>query len=363
MEFIDLQTQYRHMRDPMNRAIQTVLDSSRYINGPQVKELEDALAQFVGCTHAVGCSSGTDALLGILMALGVGPGDEVITTPFTFIATAETIALTKAKPVFVDVEPDTLNLDPTLIEAAITPRTKGIMPVSIFGQCADYDAINTIAEQHGLWVVEDGCQSFGASYKGKRSCNLTLAAATSFFPAKPLGCYGDGGMTFTNDAQLAQQLKVIREHGQIAQYQHARLGINGRLDTLQAAILLAKLPFFADEITARQQVAARYAERLAGKVRIPTIRPENISVFAQYTVRVASRDQVRATLAAAGIPTAVHYPIPLHHQTVFADLNHSKEAFPHATLAATEVISLPMHPYLTIEQQDAVTEALLNALP
>ncbi|MBF0191513.1 MAG: DegT/DnrJ/EryC1/StrS family aminotransferase [Magnetococcales bacterium] len=362
MEFIDLQSQYRLMRDPVNRAIQEVLDTSRYINGPQVKELEGALAEFVGCGHAVGLSSGTDALLAILMAWGIGPGDEVITTPFTFIATAETIALTGAKPVFVDVEPDTLNIDPGLIAAAITSRTRAIMPVSIFGQCADLDAINDIAKAHGLWVLEDACQSFGAANKGRRSCGMTTAAATSFFPAKPLGGYGDGGMAFTDDEELAQKIKVIREHGQIAQYRHALLGINGRLDTLQAAILLAKLPFFEGEIQARQEVATRYAERLGGKVRIPEIRAENLSVFAQYTVRVADRERVRGEMAQAGIPTAVHYPIPLHHQAVFAALGHDRGEFPNATQAANEVISLPMHPYLTAEQQDLVCQALVRAV-
>ncbi|MEO5345330.1 MAG: DegT/DnrJ/EryC1/StrS family aminotransferase [Magnetococcus sp. YQC-9] len=362
MEFIDLQTQYRAMREPINQAIQAVLDSSRYINGPQVKELESALAAFVGCDHAVGFSSGTDALLAILMAKGVGPGDEVITTPFTFIATAETIALTGAQPVFVDVEPDTLNIDPNRIAEAVTPRTRAIMPVSIFGQCADLDAINDIAAETGLWVLEDACQSFGAANKGRRSCTLSTAAATSFFPAKPLGCYGDGGMAFTQDAELAQGLKMIREHGQIAQYQHAVLGINGRLDSIQAAILLAKLPYFEGEIQARQQVADRYAALLGGKVRIPVIRPENLSVFAQYTIRVTNRDAVRAAMNAAKIPTAVHYPIPLHHQAVFASLGYAKEAFPNATLAASEVISLPMHPYLTAGQQEEVAQALLQAI-
>ncbi|MBF0629048.1 MAG: DegT/DnrJ/EryC1/StrS family aminotransferase [Magnetococcales bacterium] len=363
MEFIDLQAQYRMMRPAIDQAIQEVLDSSRYINGPQVQALEQALAAFVGSgMHAVGFSSGTDALLAILMAKGIGPGDEVITTPFTFIATAETIALTGAKPVFVDVEPDTLNLDPNRIAAAITERTRAIMPVSLFGQCADLEAINRVAEAHGLWVLEDGCQSFGAERHGKRSCGLTLTAATSFFPAKPLGCYGDGGMAFSMDPELSARIRVIRDHGQVALYQHARLGINGRLDTIQAAILLAKLPHFVQEIEARQQVAARYGERLAGKVRIPQIRSENLSVFAQYTVRVAERERVRAAMAQAGIPTAVHYPIPLHHQGVFADLGYAREAFPHATLAAQEVISLPMHPYLTADQQDLVADALLRAL-
>ncbi|MBF0342316.1 MAG: DegT/DnrJ/EryC1/StrS family aminotransferase [Magnetococcales bacterium] len=362
MEFIDLQAQYRMLRTEINQAIQEVLDSSRYINGPQVKALEEALAGFVGCAHGVGFSSGTDALLALLMAWNVGPGDEVITTPFTFIATAETIALTGAKPVFVDVEADTLNLDANRIEAAITPRTRGIMPVSIFGQCPDLDAINATAQAHDLFVLEDGCQSFGAAHKGRRSCGLTTAGATSFFPAKPLGCYGDGGMAFTNDEELARKLKVIREHGQIEPYRHALLGINGRLDSLQAAILLAKLPHFEQEIQARQEVAARYGTRLGGKVVIPVIRPENLSVFAQYTVRVADRERVRGVLAKAGIPTAVHYPIPLHHQEVFAGLGYAREAFPNAVQAAREVISLPMHPYLTAEQQEQVADALLAAV-
>ncbi|MBF0437989.1 MAG: DegT/DnrJ/EryC1/StrS family aminotransferase [Magnetococcales bacterium] len=362
MEFIDLQAQYRIMRDPVNRAIQEVLDSSRYINGPWVKELETVLARFVGVGHAVGFSSGTDALLAILMAWGIGPGDEVITSPFSFIATAETIALVGARPVFVDVSPDTLNLDPELIEAAITSRTKAIMPVSIFGQCADFDAINAVAAAHGLLVLEDACQSFGATYKGRRSCGVTSAAATSFFPAKPLGCYGDGGMAFTQEAELAQRLRIIREHGQIEQYRHTMLGINGRLDTLQAAILLAKFPFFEGEIQARLKVADRYATLFASKVRIPEIRSENISVFAQYTVRITDRERVRAAMSSAGIPTAIHYPTPLHRQAVFASLGYGDEALPQATLAAREVMSLPMHPYLTSEQQDQVALVLLQAV-
>ncbi|MBF0127398.1 MAG: DegT/DnrJ/EryC1/StrS family aminotransferase, partial [Magnetococcales bacterium] len=317
MEFIDLQAQYQAMRPEIDRAIQEVLLSSRYINGPQVKQLETELARFTGAEHAVGFSSGTDALLAILMAWGIGPGDEVVTTPFSFIATAETIALVGAKPVFADVTPDTLNLDPELIEAAITPRTRAIMPVSLFGQCADFDAINAVAARHGLPVLEDACQSFGASYRGRRSCNLTEAAATSFFPAKPLGCYGDGGMAFVRDGELARRLRVIREHGQVEQYKHTLIGINGRLDTLQAAVLLAKLPGFEAEIEARQRVAARYAALLAGKVLIPQIRSENISVFAQYTVRVPERAKVREQMNAEGIPTAVHYPTPLHRQPVF----------------------------------------------
>ncbi|MBF0182253.1 MAG: DegT/DnrJ/EryC1/StrS family aminotransferase [Magnetococcales bacterium] len=362
MEFIDLQAQYQALRQPIDLAIREVLDASRYINGPQVKQLEEALAGFVGVEHAVGFSSGTDALLAILMAWEIGPGDEVITTPFSFIATAETICLVGARPVFVDVSPDTLNLDPELIEAAITPRTRAIMPVSLFGQCADFDAINAVAARHGLPVLEDACQSFGAAYQGRRSCGLTEAAATSFFPAKPLGCYGDGGMAFVRDGELARQLRVIREHGQVEQYRHAVIGINGRLDTLQAAILLAKLPHFEAEIRARQMAARRYAERLEGRVRIPAIRPENLSVFAQYTVRVAERATVREKLASAGIPTAVHYPTPLHRQPVFMAMGYEGVDCPVATQAAQEVLSLPMHPYLTEEQQERVAQALLQAV-
>ncbi|MBF0126315.1 MAG: DegT/DnrJ/EryC1/StrS family aminotransferase [Magnetococcales bacterium] len=362
MEFIDLQAQYQALRVPVDRAIQEVLDSSRYINGPQVKQLEAELARFVGIEHGVGFSSGTDALLAILMAWEIGPGDEVITTPFSFIATAETIALTGAKAVFVDVSPDTLNLNPALIEAAITPRTRAIMPVSLFGQCADLDLINAVAASHNLPVLEDACQSFGASHKGRRSCSMTTAAATSFFPAKPLGCYGDGGMAFVRDGELAQRLRVIREHGQVEPYRHTLIGINGRLDTLQAAILLAKLPHFEAEIQARQQVADRYAQRLTGKVRIPQIRPENVSVFAQYTVRVANRVQVREALTRAGIPTAIHYPTPLHRQPVFMNMGYGDVACPVATRAASEVLSLPMHPYLTADQQDQVAQALLRTV-
>ncbi|MEO5332317.1 MAG: DegT/DnrJ/EryC1/StrS family aminotransferase [Magnetococcus sp. YQC-5] len=362
MEFIDLQAQYQALREPVNQAIQEVLDSSRYINGPQVKQLEETLARFVGTEHAVGFSSGTDALLALLMAWEIGPGDEVITSPFSFIATAETIALTGAKPVFVDVQPDTLNLDPFQAEAAITDRTRVIMPVSLFGQCIDFDAFNAMASRHGLLVLEDACQSFGATSHGRRSCGATTAAATSFFPAKPLGCYGDGGMAFTSDPDLAQRLRIIREHGQIAPYRHTHIGMNGRLDTLQAAILLAKWPYFETEIQKRQQVAARYAERLAGRVRIPHIRPGNVSVFAQYTVRIAERERVRAILTQAGIPTAIHYPTPLHQQPVFLALGYGNETCPVASLAAQEVLSLPMHPYLTAEQQDHITQTLLQAL-
>ena len=362
MQFIDLQVQYRAYQKEIDAAIYAVLASSQYINGPQVTKLEQALAAYVGVSFAVGFSSGTSSLTAVLMAWEIGPGDEVITTPFSFIATAEVIAVLGARPVFVDVEPDTLNLDPTRLEAAITSRTRAILPVSLYGQCADYDAINAIAHRHGLPCLEDGCQSFGATYRGRRSCALTTAAATSFFPAKPLGCYGDGGMAFTNDENLAQRLRILREHGQAARYRHAMVGINGRLDTIQAAILLAKLPHFEAELTARQAVAGYYRQRLQGKVRLPEIRPENRSVFSQFTVRVPERDRACEHLTAAAIPTAIHYPVSLHRQPVFADLGHRDNDFPVAAQAAREVLSLPMHPFLKPAQQDHVADALIQAV-
>lgn len=362
MHFIDLQTQYRTYRASIDAAIREVLESARFINGPQVQELEAALAGFVGCGHAVGFASGTDSLLALLMAWGVGPGDEVITTPFTFFATAEVIALLGARPVFVDVADDTLNLNPELLERVITSRTRAIIPVSLFGQCADFDPINELAEKHGLYCLEDGCQSFGAEYRGRRSGSLSHAAATSFFPAKPFGCYGDGGMAFTNDQELASRLRVIREHGQAVRYRHDMLGINGRLDTLQAAVLLAKLPFYEQEIQARQRIAARYREGLQGVVRLPTVRPECLSVFSQFTVRVAQRERVIQRLTGEAIPTAVHYPVPLHRQPAFHGLGYGEEAFPVASQAAREVLSLPMHPFLGEEDQNRVMDGLKRAV-
>ncbi|MBF0447512.1 MAG: DegT/DnrJ/EryC1/StrS family aminotransferase [Magnetococcales bacterium] len=362
MHFIDLQTQYKTYKSDVDAAIQKVLDSSQYINGPQVMELEEQLADFVGTTFAVGFSSGTESLKATLMAWEIGPGDEVITTPFTFIASAEVVAVLGAKPVFVDVDPNTLNINPALIEAAITTKTKAILPVSLYGQCANILAINAIAKKYNLPVLEDGCQSFGASYDGDRSCGLTTAGATSFFPAKPLGCYGDGGMTFTNNENLANRLRIIREHGQAARYRHSMLGGNGRLDTIQAAILLAKLPYFEQEIESRQQVAKYYMTHLPAGTRPPTIRPGNQSVFSQFTVRIKERDLVQKRMTEKGIPTAVHYPVPLHRQPVFSYLGYQEGNFPVATKAANEVLSLPMHPFMTPEQQDRVIAALKDSL-
>lgn len=362
MQFIDLKAQYRRIEADVNQRIQAVLEHGQYILGPEVAELEQKLAAYVGAKHCIGVSDGTTALQIALMALGIGPGDEVITTPFTFIATGEMIALVGAKPVFVDIDPLTYNIDPALIEAAITPRTKAIMPVSLYGQCADFDAINAIAARHGIAVIEDAAQSFGATYKGRRSCGQTTIACTSFFPSKPLGGYGDGGACFTSDDALAKAMKEIRVHGQDRRYHHPRIGLNGRLDTLQAAILLAKFAIFADEVAARVKVAERYSRELAGLARVPHIPHGDVSVYAQYTVEVDERDQIIKALAEAGVPTAVHYPIPLHLQPAFSGLNAGLGSYPHAEKAASRVLSLPMHPYMEQKEQDAVISTLKAVL-
>jgi UDP-2-acetamido-2-deoxy-ribo-hexuluronate aminotransferase len=358
MQFIDLKSQYRDIKDDVDQRIQTVLDHGKYIMGPEIAELEGQLAEFVGVKHAIGCSSGTDALLISLMALDIGPGDEVITTPFSFFATAEVIVNVGATPVFVDIEPDTFNIDPNKIEAAITDKTKAIMPVSLYGQCADYTAINEIAAKHRLPVIEDGAQSFGATHHGKRSCGLTTIGCTSFFPSKPLGCYGDGGACFTDNDELATRLRQIRVHGQDKRYSHARIGVAARLDTIQAAILLAKLAVFPQEVEARQAIGARYSELLDGKVDTPVIRDENTSVYGQYTIAVDDRDAVLAAFKDAGIPTAVHYPSPMHLQQALAYLDKGEGSFPEAERAAKRVMSLPMHPYLDEASQKAVVAAL-----
>lgn len=345
IEFIDLKSQQARIKDKIDAGIQRVLSHGQYILGPEVAELEERLAAFVGAKYCITCANGTDALQIAQMALGIGPGDEVITPGFTYIATAETVALLGAKPVYVDIDPRTYNLDPQLLEAAITPRTKAIIPVSLYGQCADFDAINAVAAKHGIPVIEDSAQSFGASYKSKRSCNLSTISCTSFFPSKPLGCYGDGGAIFTNDDELAVVLRQIARHGQDRRYHHIRVGVNSRLDTLQAAILLPKLEIFEEEISQRLQVAKWYDGALAavGIETTPYIAAENISVYAQYTVRVRDRDAVQAKLKAAGIPTAVHYPIPLNKQPAVAD---AAVSLPVGDEVATQVMSLPMHPYL-----------------
>jgi len=368
MDFIDLKTQYRRIKPSVDARIARVLEHGQYVMGPEVTELEKVLAGYCGTRHCVAVSSGTDALLIALMALGVKAGDEVITSPFTFFATAEMIALIGARPVFVDIDPRTWNLDPAQLEAAITTRTRAIMPVSLYGQCADMDAINAIACRNNLPVIEDAAQSFGATYKGRRSNALSFVGATSFFPSKPLGCYGDGGALFTDDDSVAQLMREIRVHGQDRRYHHPRLGLTGRLDSIQAAVLLAKMEIFDDEVAARTRVAATY-ERLIveafgrdGAVRAPYVEPHNTSVYAQYTIEVDKREIVETRMKAAGVPTAVHYPIALHEQPVFEGLRYPLGVFPASEAAARRVISLPMHPYLTEEQQRRVVAAVKEAV-
>jgi UDP-2-acetamido-2-deoxy-ribo-hexuluronate aminotransferase len=357
--FVDLAAQQARIKPQIDAAMQRVLAHGRYILGPEVDELEERLAAFTGARHCITCANGTDALQIAQMALGIGPGDEVITPGFAYIATAETITLLGAKPVYVDIDPITYNIDPALIEAAITPRTKAIMPVSLYGQCADFDAINATADRHGLPVIEDAAQSFGAVHKGRRSCNLSTIACTSFFPSKPLGCYGDGGAIFTSDDELARIIRVIARHGQERRYHHVRLGVNSRLDTIQAAILLPKLEILDEEIAARQRAAEYYDAALAvAGLPPPRITRNSVSAWAQYTIRVADRPRVQAALAAAGIPTAVHYPLPLNRQPAAAD---PAARLPHGDRAAEEVMSLPMHPYLEPETQDGVVARLVDA--
>ena len=359
MDFIDLRAQQARIKDRIDAGIARVLAHGQYILGPEVAELEERLAAYTGARYCISCANGTDALQIALMALGVGPGDEVITPGFTYIATAEAAAVLGAKPVYVDIDPRTYNLDPALLEAAITPRTKAIIPVSLYGQCADYDAINAIAAKHGITVIEDGAQSFGATYKGRKSCNLTAIATTSFFPSKPLGAYGDGGAIFTSDEELANVMRQIARHGQEKRYHHVRIGMNSRLDTLQAAILLPKLDILDDELVGRQRAADEYARRLgATGVEAPSVEPYNTSAWAQYTIRVNDRAATQKTLADAGVPTAIHYPLPLNKQPAVAD---SSANLPHGDLAASQVISLPMHPYLAVDEIAEVLRLLASA--
>lgn len=344
----------------MDAGIQAVLDHGQYILGPEVGQLEAELARHTGSKHCISCASGTDALLIALMALGISPGDEVITSPFTFIATVEMIVLLGAKPVFVDIDPRTYNLDPSCVAAAITPRTRAILPVSLYGQCADMDAIQKAAGD--LPVVEDAAQSFGATYKGRQSCNLSAIGCTSFFPSKPLGCYGDGGACFTNDDRLAAIMVEIRNHGQDSRYHHVRLGLNGRMDTIQAAVLLAKLEVFEKELLLRAEVVERYRERLAGVVQTPWVADGNCSVYAQYTIETDDRGRVVNALRQQGIPTSVHYPVPAHLQPAFRSLGYVAGDFPLAEKASDRVLSLPMHPYLTIEDQNKICDGLRLAV-
>ncbi len=353
IQFIDLKKQYQALKSTVDARIQKVLDHGQYIMGPEVAELEQKLCDYTGAKHCVTVASGTEALLISLMAIGIKPGDEVITTPFTFVATAEVIVLLGAKPVFVDIEPDTCNIDTSKIEAAITPKTKAIMPVSLYGQPADMDEINEIANRHNLIVIEDAAQSFGAEYKGKKSCNLSTIGCTSFFPSKPLGCYGDGGAIFTNDDLIAQACREIRVHGQSKRYVHTRVGVGGRMDTLQCAVVLAKLERFEWEVAQRLKIGARYNELFAGKLPVVTQRSDRTSVFAQYTVFVEDREVVQDKLKQLGIPTAVHYPVPLNEQPAYRDLCCA-DCTPVSQRLSMQVMSLPMSADLT--------EAMINQI-
>ena len=374
MQFIDLEAQQnqrlldgRTIREAVDARIAAILNHGRYILGPEVEELESTLAGYVGVKHCVAVSSGTDALLIAMMALGVRAGDEVITTPFSFIATSETIAMLGATPVYVDIDPTTYNLDPAKLEHAISERTKAIIPVSLYGQPADFPAINAIAERHGLPVIEDGAQSFGSQQHGRRSCGLSTIGTTSFFPSKPLGGYGDGGACFTNNSELADRMRRVSRHGQARRYFHTELGVNGRIDTLQAAILLGKWPNFAQEVDARGRIGAAYTRKLqtAGLSSTPQLAAGNTSVYAQYTVQVEQRDEVQKALRERGIPTAVHYPTLLCQQPAIS-CKHSRCTrgcqTPLAKAAAERVMSLPIHPWLTDEDQDRVVDALVSAL-
>lgn len=357
MEFIDIKYQYKLYKKEIDQAIHEVLDSGLFIMGPQIKLLEQTLAHYVGVKHCITVSSGTDSLQIALMALGIGPGDEVITVPFTWISSTEVIGLVGATPVFVDIEPDTYNIDVHKIEQAITPQTKAILPVNLFGQMPDYDVINAIATKHGLHVIEDAAQSFGATQKGRKSCSLATIGSTSFFPAKPLGCYGDGGAIFTNDDSLAAKMRAIRTHGGEERHHHPYLGMNGRLDTLQAAVLLAKFPHFPGEVKARETIGARYNELLKDCCVVPAIQKGNTHVYSIYTIRVEDRDALANELKAQGIPTAVYYPKCVHEQPVFASLGY-RGHMPVAERVSQEVISLPMHPWLTEKDQDQIAEAV-----
>ena len=360
MQFIDLKAQYAGLKASIDARMAKVLEHGRYIMGPEVREMEEALEDYTGAAHCIAVSSGTEALLISLMALGVGPGDEIITVPFTFVATAEVIALTGARPVFVDIEPDTCNMNARLIEAAVTERTKAIIPVSLYGQPADMDEINAIAAAHGIVVIDDAAQSFGALYKGRRSCNLTHIGCTSFFPSKPLGCYGDGGAIFTSDEGLAEKMRQIRVHGQDRRYHHVRVGVGGRMDTLQCAVVLAKLERFDWEIERRIAIGARYLEMLRGVhgVRTLTVEPDRTSVWGQFTIRANDREKLVSGLKAAGIPTAVHYPMPLHRQPAYAGLCRVSGSLVESETVAREVLSLPMHPYLSDGDQERIGQAV-----
>lgn len=357
INFIDLQSQYQKYKIEIDQQIHEVLDTSSYIMGPKVAQLEENMAKFTGAKHAIMCSSGTDALLLALLGLDIKSGDEVITTPFTFIATAEMIAFIGAVPVFVDIDEKTYNIDVSKIEAKITSKTKAIMPVSLFGQIADMDAINVIAKKHNIKVIEDAAQSFGAVYKGKISCNLSDIGCTSFFPAKPLGCYGDGGAVFTDDDSLAEKMRILLNHGQTQRYVHSHIGINGRLDAIQAVVLDVKLKYYNDEIAKRQEIANKYNAHLQNVVA-PLVGKNNLSVWAQYCIRVNDREAMLKKCSDKGVPTGVYYPIPLHLQEVFQYLGHKEGDFPVTEEVSLDIMALPMSAFLTEEEQNYIIEVV-----
>ncbi len=361
--FIDLKTQYNNYKDEINKEILSVLESSQFILGPQVSKLEENLSNYTDSKHAIACSSGTDALLLSLMALDIKNGDEVITTPFTFISTAEVISFLGATPVFVDIDEATYNIDYKKIEEKITSKTKAIMPVSLYGQPSDMDEINEIAKKYNIKVIEDGCQSFGAKYKNKKSCNLSDIGCTSFFPSKPLGCYGDGGAVFTNDDNLAKKIRTLLNHGQEERYKHKYIGINGRLDALQAAVLNIKLKHFENEVEVREEIGKKYTSLLLNSsVTPPKVKDDRTSVYAQYSIRTKNREKLIKTLNLKKIPTAIHYPIPLHLQEAFSYLGYKKGDFPISEKISNEIMSLPMSPFLTKEQQDYITKTIIGEL-
>ena len=362
MDFIDLKTRLARVRGRLDERVTAVHDHGQDILGPEVAELEEVLADYVGTKHCVGVSSGTDSLLIALMALEVGPGDEVVTVSYTWISTAEVIALVGAKPVFVDIDPDTWNMDPSQLEGVITKRTKAIIPVGIYGQPPDMDAINEIANRHNIPVIEDAAQSFGATYKDRKSCALSTIGSTSFFPSKPLGGFGDGGALFTDDDDMAEKFRQIRVHGQARKHHHPVLGLNGRLDTLQAAMLLAVFEIFPEEVIQRQAIGARYNEMLTEAcpqgIQLPHIAEGSTSVHAIYTILTPQRDALQARLKEAGIPSVAYYAVPLHLQPVFSYLNYQKGDFPVAEQVATQCLSLPMSPYLSETHQQTIVHAL-----
>jgi UDP-2-acetamido-2-deoxy-ribo-hexuluronate aminotransferase len=362
MQFIDLKQQYLKYQPEIDARIRKVLDHGNFIMGPEIAELEKNLATYVGVKHAITCASGTDSLEIALRALGIGPGDEVITVPFTWISSAEAIGLVGARPVFVDIDPLDYNLNVVRLAQALTPRTKAIMPVSLFGQLPAMEEICRIAAERSIPVLEDAAQSFGATRHGRKSCAVSTIGSTSFFPAKPLGCYGDGGALFTDDDSLAEKMKAIRTHGGLQRHHHPHLGMNGRFDTLQAAILIPKLEHFPSEVEARARIGARYSELLGDVCPTPRIRSGNTHVYAQYTIRTPGREKVMERLKVKGIPTAVYYPKCLHEQPVFTGLGYRWGDFPESEKASREVLSLPMHPFLTQKEQDKIVEAVKEAL-